>query len=134
MTKTPEQMAEEYVDNRPALPSCVDNTTTIRMQIEGYDAFLAGYQAAKDEINSPEKQDSCEHILDMEKMVDVNSSSGWISAYERLPKWHKDVLAYTVFNSFREIKVIRYEPNYGFDFNGIVTHWMPLPAAPKEEA
>ena len=33
-------------------------------------------------MNSPEKQDTCEHILDMEKMVDVNSSSGWISVKE----------------------------------------------------
>jgi hypothetical protein len=43
-------------------------------------------------MNSPEKQDSCEHILDMEKMVDVNSSNnsnGWISVKERLPNLEK---------------------------------------------
>lgn len=68
-------------------------------------AFLAGYKAAQQ----------------------------WISVYDKLPDFHEDVLAHTIHMSYREIKVIRYEPNYGFDFVGGVTHWMPLPAPPKEE-
>jgi len=99
--KTPEQMADEY----GASP-------------HEKDAFLAGYQAAKDEykiaidtyndvakqmleeavrIMSPKDQladtskvmDTCEHILDMEKMVDVNSPEkpdGWFSVKDRLPE------------------------------------------------
>lgn len=59
--KTPEQMAEEWVSK---------NTTGSETYEHGLrNGFLAGYQAA---MNSPEKQDSCEHILDMEKMVDAD--------------------------------------------------------------
>lgn len=76
--KTPEQMAEEEADRieRQAI-LCV---SLLAMNDGEYfaakKAYKAGYQAA---VNSSEKQDSCEHILDMEKMVDVNPSSEWIS-------------------------------------------------------
>ena len=63
MTKTPEQLAEEYATD---IDLCCGTSDII---IAAEIAFLAGYQAA---MNSPEKQDSCEHILDMEKMVDVD--------------------------------------------------------------
>ena len=64
--KTPEQMALEYIkDVETARNPSVTATAFPQMQR----CFLAGYQAA---INSPEKPDSCEHILDMEKMVDVD--------------------------------------------------------------
>jgi hypothetical protein len=133
MSKTPEQMAEEYC----ASP-------------HEKDAFLAGYQAA---MNSPEKQDSCEHILDMEKMVDVNSSNnsnGWISVKDRLPEIPENDYSNRVLllRADRFIVIARIEKCVRFvrplqealiveTDNGDpieeFTHWMPLPAPPKEE-
>ena len=63
MNKTPEQMAEEWGSSR----WYAKHDPTVSGESKA--AFLAGYQAA---MNSPEKQDTCEHILDMEKMVDVD--------------------------------------------------------------
>ena len=135
MTKTPEQMAEEYINH--VLESQCDCSYRI--------AFVAGYQAAK---NSPEKQDSCEHILDMEKMVDVNSSSGWISVKDRLPEEGQDVLVW-YHNSYdvaclQKVKPVKLQPPQFnniemfewcfYDFEDVdVTYWQPLPAPPKEE-
>jgi hypothetical protein len=107
--KTPEEMAEEYAAKEGKPWGCERH-------------FLAGYKAAQDQFRSTTGEAG-----------DKLTPTDWISVKDKLPKWHKDVLAYTVFCSFREIKVVRHEPNYGFDFKGIVTHWMPLPAAPEEE-
>jgi hypothetical protein len=95
------------------------------------------------EMNSLEKLDTCEHILDMEKMVDVNDSQ-WISVEKRLPEVNDDYLAYYTLH--------RIEPAYraGLIAVGLwvvpwangewdlpkmytVTHWQPLPKPPKEE-
>jgi hypothetical protein len=130
--KTPEEMAEEYVWKHYGY-------SAINHQLD----FLAGYQAA---MNSPEKQDSCEHILDMEKMVDVNLSSGWISVKDRLPEIHQQ---FTAFVENKEVcNCCRYQnrssdnsPSFyastktGLLICGLesISHWMPLPEAPKEE-
>ena len=78
-------------------------------------AFLAGYQAAK-ESNSPEKPD------------------GWISVKDRLPEDVSEVLI--AFGGGVSIAC------YGGDWRHpvypmlpllSVTHWMPLPKPPTEE-
>lgn len=144
MTKTPEEIAEEYAF--------------------AYKAFLVGYQAA---INSPKKPDSSEHILDMEKMVDadkvmfcvycndthkgncaigkgknhpafgfseivVKIESSWVSVKDRLPEidqwcsWWDISGATEPCTAFRGVDDIEtWWENY--------THWMPLPEPPKEE-
>jgi hypothetical protein len=104
-------------------------------------------------MNSPEKQDSCEHILDMEKMVDVNSSNnsnGWISVKDRLPEIPENDYSNRVLllRADRFIVIARIEKCVRFvrplqealiveTDNGDpieeFTHWMPLPAPPKEE-
>ncbi len=141
--KTPEQLAEEY----------------LRYENESFywakHAFLAGYQAGRlnseavqAAMNSPEKQDSCEHILDMEKMVDVNLSSEWISVKDRLPE--SSVGWTTVYGCIlsrwavqpgfydKEAKewVSRFicsdETDQGYAPFESVTHWMPLSKPPKE--
>lgn len=180
-TKTPEQMAEEYVDGNSG-GECSDDTGGLRA------AFLAGYQAAKDQLqpqpfhkgadvyiidannplpkpmplsiaeqyqfadtskvmNSPEKLDSCEHILDMKQMVDVNfsnNSNGWISVKDRLPEIAERVLVLVV----DEIHISSLEQEtseYEYCQNDLitfwdgdwdwpdVTHWMVLPKPPKDE-
>jgi hypothetical protein len=135
--KTPEQMAKEYGDY---FAPGEDNKayTSVIKEI----AFLAGYKAA---MNSPEKLDSCEHILDMEKMVDVNSSSGWISVKERLPEdkesviyWH-DLHGTNIGHydsTFPKPNYHWWSYNYGDHADFRVHWWMPLPKipeAPKEE-
>ena len=94
----------------------------------------SGYQAA---MNSPEKQDSCEHILDMEKMVDVNpsnNSNGWISVKDGLPEYDVEVLTFETGN-YKVNAVSKYtqwwwDSNEGFERNP--THWQPLPKPPEE--
>ena len=107
--------------------------------------------AGKVICNTPLKEilavDTCEPILDMEKMVDVNSSSGWISVKEQLPE--QDVAVLTcgqVFNNFPEVIGVgrRYngdqewkhtwECEDGFIYQeDAITHWMPLPKPPEEK-
>jgi len=66
MTKTPEELADEYV--QAWWGPREDNMTLATRQ-----SFLAGYQAAK-KSNSPEKPD------------------GWISVKDRLPEERKHIL------------------------------------------
>ena len=96
--KTPEQMALEYIkDVETARNPSVTATAFPQMQR----CFLAGYQAA---INSPEKSDSCEHILDMEKMVDVDKVT---------PK--QDVtLLHKVANNYLDRKAAKYRRVCGY--------------------
>ena len=101
---------------------------------------LKGTQAA---VNSPEKQDSCEHILDMKKMVDVNSSSnsnGWISVKERLPEVNTWCLwlyptgpEVNQYEGKLDDGTMLFHRNW-YDFEDTdITHWMPMPEPPKEE-
>lgn len=134
--KTPEEMAEEWANSQYENPTAYQPEWT-----EAKRGFLAGYQAA---MNFPEKPDSCEHILDMEKMVDVNFSSGWISVKERLPEDGVDVDGVDVLVCVNGQVLIgyvhgmkRFSSEWRLAESGETiwpSHWMPLPAAPKEEA
>jgi hypothetical protein len=123
MSKTLEELAEEYTNqfswNDPR-------------EEDAQDAFVAGYKAAKEE-------DTCEHILDMSKMVDVN---GWISVKDRLPEKEGEYLAfgYSASDAARWIVVMYdpkdecwYELSSDWDWTDDVTHWQELPKPPKEE-
>jgi hypothetical protein len=143
--KTPEELAEEYV--HAWWGPREDNMTLATRQ-----SFMAGYQAAKDQfadtskvMNSPEDPDSCEHILDMEKMVDVNPSSEWISVKDRLPeinnRMSEDVLILDEYGqmSVKPFEIVNNKIVVDWGEAGTrplsnFTHWMPLPAAPKDEA
>ena len=93
--KTPEQMAEEY-----AFKFYLNEDSGYAMTMNR-DAFLAGYQAA---MNSPEKPDSCEHILNMEKMVDADKVT---------PK--QDVtLLHKVANNYLDRKAAKYRRVCGY--------------------
>lgn len=136
MTKTPEQMAEEYA----AIRSVADESVVLGANPWTKAAFLAGYEAAKEQLADASKvMDTCEHILDMEKMVDVNSlekPDGWISVKERLPNIGAPCLVtcheerYTIAEydgiKWTTLNSIAY-------YHPIVTHWQPLPEAPKGE-
>ena len=102
--KTPEQMAEEYC----ASP-------------HEKDAFLAGYQAAKDEINSS------------------NNSNRWISVKERLPETNELCIVNTewhgvVFATYgNESWIFDEGQRWSEKPLSYASHWMPLPEPPKEE-
>lgn len=138
MSKTPEEMAQQYV-------STIADTHSVKAACEK--AFFAGYKAAQEQLADADKvmPDTCEHILDMEKMVDVN---GWVSVKDRLPELRQEVLVWYD-NGYEVAYLQKFEPpklQYP-QFNNVemfewcfgdfedfdVTHWMPLPEPPKEE-
>lgn len=119
--KTPEEMAEEYIEQE---------------QLEydeaggAYYGFLAGYQAAKDQLTDADKV-----------MNSSNNSNGWISVKERLPKEGMEVVIgwfqQTASNKLywtTDVAILTNKAFSGWRVYPEVTHWMPLPAAPKEEA
>jgi hypothetical protein len=170
MSKTPEEMAEEY---------CNQFSWNDPREEDAHDAFLAGYKAAQEHthvalekaeakirelrdqlmeesggrlrlfkddadakaayLEALEDTDSCDHILDTTKMVDVNS---WISVKDRLPEIEGEYLAfgYSASDAARWV-VVMYDPRDEFwyelssdrDWTDDITHWMPLPEPPKEE-
>ena len=122
--KTPEELAEEFANKYVTDPGYILSKA----------GFLAGYQAAQDQLADASKvmPDTCEHILDMGKMVDVN---GWISVKDRLPE-KKDIGdIFLVWNAYeRDVSTVRWQP-YGFDdVNDMyISHWMPLPEIPEDK-
>ena len=177
MTKTPEELAEEWsIQLRPNqdVEECELRWDLVCDWEK--ESFLAGYQAAQEQqekewgalvskgriamqtlndqfadadkvMNFPENPDDCDHILDMEKMVGVNSCSckgilnNWISVKDRLPEDNGPILmwsgrlehvptcaaaGYELWNWSTE-----YSPH---DFRlHEITHWMPLPNPPKDD-
>jgi hypothetical protein len=112
--KTPEELGKEWASKRTYIITISDTITTIAEE-----AFLAGYQAA-----APQ----------------------WISVKDRLPeigaaRVSEDVL---IINKYGEMKVSCFvtwgkEVSVEWGEAGDLlledfTHWMLLPAAPKEEA
>ncbi len=62
---------------------------------------------------------------------------GWIPVTERLPEAGERVLCYCRANIY-EVMKMRTDGDWVYDTNHVymhsfVTHWMPLPPAPKEE-
>ena len=131
MTKTPEELAVEHANNSGEL----EDTYVWRADRDG---FLAGYKAGQ------------EHPFQFEaKMwVDpIGPQYRWISVKDRLPEQDVAVLIYgQVLNNPPEVIGVRrryngdqewkhtWESEDGFIYReDDVTHWMPLPAAPKEE-
>ena len=117
--KTPEQMAEEYANS-------TDSCDVDQEYAFAYKGFLAGYQAAKDQL------------ADVDKVMNSsNNSNGWISVKDRLPEIGAPCLVtcheerYTIAEydgtKWTTLNSIAY-------YHPIVTHWQWLPEIPKEEA
>lgn len=156
--KTPEQMAGEYAHA---------NTSYGHSYSIAREAFLAGYQAAKDEDNAKMQELEAnwkfccedkarllnelavaerakEQFADGDKVMNSsNNSNGWISVKERLPEDHQYVLG-VVFGDIEigYINRLTTDPNeFSWEAgdnwidkgHSALTHWMPLPEAPKEE-
>jgi hypothetical protein len=102
MSKTPEELAEEYINH--VLESQCDCSYRI--------AFFAGYQAAKDQL------------ADADKVMPQ-----WISVKDRLPEDGVEVLVVSdgeTGASWHEAG------EFGWAIGGTVTHWAPLPKPPEE--
>jgi Protein of unknown function (DUF551) len=131
-TKTPEEMAEEY---------CEDHDECEHAR----NAFLAGYEAAQKQfapVRVTIPQENCEAALEAMKSTEqfikqcvewtsALTTPKWISVKDRLPEDASDVLiawsdgvseaCFCDEEWCREGRMLR-----------SVTHWMPLPEAPKE--
>ena len=107
--KTPEEMAEEYA-------RCEGNSNETHE--EGLrEGFLAGYQAAKDQVAHADK------VIPQ-----------WISVKDRLPRPGQEVLAFD--NGIMRVQAISDHGTWHPYVNGAKcnpSHWMELPEAPKEE-
>lgn len=66
----------------------------------------------------------------------VKAQAEWISVKDRLPEEEKEVLCY-LGNSLAKSTVVAFRRRGEWYFDGwicpTVTHWRPLPEAPKEE-
>lgn len=116
--KTPEEMAYEYGEKFDGVEISKNDINI---------AWYTGYKAAQDE-------DSCEHILDMSKMVDVN---GWISVHDRLPDEEIDVLVCCEIringNLIKRQQVVRFiGEDWDTSLPGSITYWQVLPKLPGE--
>lgn len=146
MSKTPEEMAEEFAD------LCVSDAYYAPLKA----GFLAGYQAAKELYAAKLKEandtvagmaDECEGLKTIiydNNETNLPTPAKWISVKERLPEDGIEVLFYSpekemncCFVGYKATKNEYVDP----EGNGLIarqiekyyTHWMPLPAPPKEE-
>ena len=158
MSKTPKELAEEY---------CNQFSWNDPREEDAHNAFLAGYQAAKDQVADVSKvmpkwnsvdtvgdlinRSAIQHTL---AALEKKPAQQWISVKERLPALHEVVLVSKghyfrlaslerekneaadigEYKVWREIDQYRLQDSFTgrLAWNDI-THWMPLPAAPKEE-
>lgn len=152
MSKTPEELAVEFSKFDPA----TDIGTDLGSYRQGlFEGFLAGYKAAQDQFRSttggagdkltPTGWISAGYKAEQDQLADadkvmnsLNNSNGWISVKDRLPEDGQEVLVFeegtisTNCYSYNRVLSFRWDlyPN-GFNCNP--SHWMPLPAPPKEE-
>jgi len=143
MSKTPEELAQIYINNLAIYKS---------EHLLARSCFLAGYKAAKEQLETEYSalvskgkvamQTLNDQLADAGKVMNsLNNSNGWISVKNEMPP--KDMLVYF------------YAPKKGFYPNVLfgfwdndrwyvggevrpilskdVTHWMYIPESPKEE-
>ena len=148
--KTPEEMAYDYGEKFDGV-EISKNDINIAWY-EGYEAAQEHAHAALEEAEAKIQElqdqladadkvmpDTCEHILDMSKMVDVN---GWISVKDRMPELWNDYLAFgygptipaSCFVAVYDPKSNKwYDMHTDWDWSDVITHWQELPEPPKEE-
>ena len=122
MTKTPEQMAEDYADDWHK--DCDYPAEILRHTKKATETvFLAGYKAGCTNTQS-------ELAVGREVVEFLLKKPQWISVKERLPENGIEVLVV----SDGETGASWHEKGeFGWAIGGTVTHWMPLPEPPEEE-
>jgi hypothetical protein len=132
MSKTPEELAEEY---------CASPYEK--------DAFLAGYKAAQEHAHAALEEAEARMQELQDQIAGVSKvMPQWISVKDKLPELRQEVLVWYD-NGYEVAYLQKFEPpklQYP-QFNNVemfewcfgdfedfdVTHWMPLPDMPKEE-
>jgi|688.fasta_scaffold1266571_1 hypothetical protein len=113
MSKTPEEMAIRYSDLREFTDRRLDYKAKMLLE----QGFLAGYKAAQDQV------------ADVSKVM-----LQWISVSDRLPENDREVLVVLNGESYKDVHVSWHDgEEFGWATTGYVSHWMELPAPPKEE-
>ena len=122
--KTPEEMAERYLNQDKVVVAAINHDAEDLVK----DAFLAGYQAAKDQL------------ADADKVI-----LQWISVKDRLPEEGQEVLVFGSLLNAPKLLGVRYkvlgDQDWKYTWQGdgyifkqdYVTYWMPLPEPPKEK-
>ena len=116
VTKTPEQLAEEYFDQDKVFCAAIDRDAEDLVK----DAFLAGYQAAKPQWISVKER------LPVFRQYNQNDESGYTEDVLMCFVWGRIRI-----NNFEKVDGI-VTTGYGNNLNE-VTHWMPLPKPPEDK-
>ena len=143
MTKTPEQMAEEFFENwQPEKPKYIRPKARQYALEKVTECFIAGYQAAKDEILSKGMQGYITEIRNDAwcTAMQLGQQSQWISVKERLPETNELCIVNTEFRAI--VPALYGNESWIFDDGqgwlekalSYVSHWMPMPKLPEEEA
>lgn len=124
--KTPEQMAEEWCE------TWYQQQASDGVKVGTERAFLAGYQAAR--LNS--EGISSTQSIGVQAAKDQLADGGkvmpeWISVEERLPKEGEQIFVVYSGEHCKDVHLSCYENGWSSLID--VTHWMPLPEAPKDE-
>lgn len=115
--KTPEEMAEEYVAHNRSYPYDPLNAQDRYMR----NSYLVGYKAGCENTQT--------QLAVGEKTIrELLGKSQWISVKDRLPEVGKEILWYHQPGGEFAVGYLLDEATQPF-----FTHWMELPAPPKEE-
>lgn len=136
MSKTPEQLAEDY-----AFHKYIPLTQQSRY---GAEDFLAGFKAGKEETQDIQSRmdNAFDRMLQRAKGNSLEKPDGWISVKERLPELDKEVVIYVNFKfKYTRIQNLEVASFNGTVWNvtddsyhlGAVSHWMPIPELPRDE-
>lgn len=71
-------------------------------------------------------------VTDRRDALNAALGEGWVPVGERLPDLRTHVLAWDGTQIFTALRLTEVWISFGPDRCGSVTHWMPLPAPPKE--
>lgn len=95
------------------------------------------FSILSDTINGAKFDDLCDAVHMIVDIAGYRKQSGWISVEERLPDCIMDCLVHCVhsycdYDGYSNITIrIFANGEFGIDKAYKVTHWMPLPEAPK---
>ena len=108
----------------------MENEILLRMNEDG---VFEEYKEPFATIDCPTEED----YRHLEEAVRYKEAHRWIPVTERLPEKMEPVLAWTVYDGFSESACWTghgWETTWTSDIFYGVTHWMPLPEPPMEEA
>jgi hypothetical protein len=142
MSKTPEELAEEYMDQDKIACAAINHDAEDLVEA----AFLAGYKAAQAEIEAYKDgakdvvKKFKELIAAKDQVADTSKvMPQWISVKDRLPKADDFCLVNTEFDCIRIAQYgwesWRFNDAYSSSEHpkSYVTHWMPLPKPPESK-